>query len=101
MVYGIESGTKVLTEWGFEITAVNIDSKYHPDICCDVMNWEFTRLPRRAYNVITMSPPRTGSSKAKTFDTRNKLGAIAVVKRAFGNNSIFSAIKVARDSSLF
>jgi len=29
---GIGSATKVLTEWGSEVTSVDIDPKYHPDI---------------------------------------------------------------------
>jgi len=56
---GIGSATKVLTEWGFEVTSVDIDPKYHPDICCDVMTWGFPRLPRRGFGVITMNPPCT------------------------------------------
>jgi len=56
---------------------VNIDPKYHPDICCDVMTCEYSQLPRRAFDVFTMSPPCTEVSKDKTVGTRDLVGAIA------------------------
>jgi len=61
---------------------VDIDPKYHPDIWCDVMTWEYTRLPRRLFDVITMSPPCTEFYQAKTVGTRDLVGAISVVKKA-------------------
>jgi len=33
MFCGIGSATRMLTECGFEITSVDNDPKYHPDIC--------------------------------------------------------------------
>jgi len=61
---------------------VEVDPKYHPDICCDVMTWEYTRLPCSVFDVNTMSPPCTEFSKAKAVGTRDLVGAIAVVKKA-------------------
>jgi len=42
---------------------VEINPNYHPDIGCDVMTWEYIRLPPRAYDVIATSPPCTKFSK--------------------------------------
>jgi len=78
---GIGSATRVLTECGFEFTSLDIDPNYYPVFCCDVMTLEYTRLPRSVFDVITMSPPCTKLSKAKTVVTLDLVGAIAVIQK--------------------
>jgi len=68
---------------------VDIEPKHHPDIWCDVMTWEYTRLPRRLFDVITMSPPCTEFSKAKTIGTIDLSGTISVLKKLWEQFDIF------------
>jgi len=68
---------------------VDINPKFHPDICCDVMTWEYTRLPRRVFDGITMISPCTEFYKAKTVGTRDLVGAIALAKKALEINQYF------------
>jgi len=63
---------------------VEIDPKYDPDICFNVINWENTRLLRRVFVAITMSTPCSVFSKAQTVWARELLCAIAVVKKVLG-----------------
>ena len=64
---------------GFEVVTVERDPAWHPDICVDVLKWEFCRLPRGQFQVIFASPPCTEYSKALTTRPRDLQAAHALV----------------------
>lgn len=73
----------MLKEWGFGVSSADNYPIYQLDIWCDAMTWKFTPLPRRPFYVITMIPPCTELSNAKTVGTRELVGSIAVAKRSW------------------
>ena len=67
---GTKSVSKVWKEHGHEALTLDIDPKCSPDICTDIMSWEYTDFSLEEPDVIWCSPPCThysiARSKAKT-----------------------------------
>jgi hypothetical protein len=67
---GTKSVSKVWKEHGHEALTLDIDPKCSPDICTDIMSWEYTDFSLEDPDVIWCSPPCThysiARSKAKT-----------------------------------
>ena len=42
---GTKSVARVLETMGFEVVTVDKDPAWHPDICVDVLQWEFWQVP--------------------------------------------------------
>ena len=63
---GTKSVVRVLETIGFEVVTVDKDPAWHPDICVDVLQWEFWQLPRGQFQVIFASPPCTEYNQALT-----------------------------------
>ena len=70
---------RVLETMGFEVVTVDKDPAWHPDICIDVLQWEFWQLPRGQFQVIFVSPPSTEYIQALTTRPRDLQAADALV----------------------
>ena len=80
---GTKSVSKVWKEHGHEALTLDIDPKCSPDICTDIMSWEYTDFRLEDPDVIWCSPPCThysiASTNAKT--PRDLIGSDAMVQR--------------------
>jgi len=54
---GTKSVGKVASELGWEVVSVDISNKYKPDICEDVLKWDYTVFPKGHFDFIWASPP--------------------------------------------
>ena len=63
---GTKSVSNVWRENGHEILTLDIDPKCEPDICQDIMTWEYTDFGLDDPDVIWCSPPCTMYSIART-----------------------------------
>ena len=79
---GTKSVSKVFRVRGWEVVSLDLLSKFQPDICCDVLRWDFTQYPRGHFDFVWASPPCTEFSKAKTTGVRDLEGANRLVARA-------------------
>lgn len=46
--------TKSHPDW--EITSLDIQKKFNPDICCDIMDWDYKQFPVHHFDIIWASP---------------------------------------------
>ena len=54
---GTGSISKYFSQYDFiEVISLDIEKKYNPTICEDIMNWDYTIYPRDYFDLITMSP---------------------------------------------
>ena len=80
---GTKSVSNVWKENGHETLTLDIDPKCMPDVCIDIMSWEYTDFSLEPPDVIWCSPPCThysiASTNAKT--PRDLEGSDATVQR--------------------
>ena len=68
---GTGSVADIFQSRGYEVTTVDIDPKYQPDIQMDMLEWEYHHTFKPGYfDVITCSPPCTEFSVAMTRRSR-------------------------------
>ena len=63
---GTKSFRKVANNLGHEVISVDLESKFEPDILTDILEWDYTTLPRDSFDVIWASPPCVFFSRART-----------------------------------
>ena len=80
---GTGSVSNVWREHGHEALTLDIDPKCSPDICTDIMSWEYTDFSLEDPDAIWCSPPCTHYSIARTNakTPRDLEGADAIVQR--------------------
>jgi site-specific DNA-cytosine methylase len=80
---GTGSVTKALHKLKMNsIVTLDVDPKFEPDICVDVLKWNYKRdFPEKYFDVIWASPPCTEYSRAKTIGVRDLRLADSLVKR--------------------
>ena len=76
---GTQSVGKVARELGFEV--ISLDRDMDADIKTDIMNWDYTQLDPKEFDVIWASPPCTEYSRAKTTGVRDIEGANKIVQQ--------------------
>ena len=77
---GTQSVGKVARELGLEV--VSLDRDMPADIQGDIVDWDYTTLPKKHFDIIWGSPPCTEYSRAKTTGVRETLrGLILIVQR--------------------
>jgi len=80
---GTKSVSNVWREHGHQVMTLDIDPKCSPDICTDIMSWEFTDFSLEPPDFIWCSPPcqqySIARTKAKT--PRDLQGSDAIVQR--------------------
>ena len=70
-----------LAKRGYQVTSLDLNKKFSPDICCDILKWDATVFPPGHFELITASPPCTEYSIAKTVGVRKLWHADELVKR--------------------
>jgi len=76
---GTQSVGKVARELGFEV--ISLDRDMDADIKTDIMDWDYTQLDPKEFDVIWASPPCTEYSRAKTTGVRDIEGANKIVQQ--------------------
>ena len=80
---GTKSVSNVWKENGHETLTLDIDPKCMPDICTDIMSWEYTDFSLEPPDFIWCSPPCTHYSIARTKakTPRDLIGSDAIVQK--------------------
>ena len=80
---GTKSVSNVWKENGHETLTLDIDPKCMPDICTDLMTWEYTDFSLEPPDFIWCSPPCTHYSRARTKakTPRDLEGSDAIVQK--------------------
>ena len=79
---GTKSVSNVWREAGHQTLTLDIDPKCSPDICTDIMSWEYTDFSLEPPDFIWCSPPCTHYSIARTRGgPRDLEGSDAIVQR--------------------
>ena len=63
---GTGSISKIMRERGWETVTLDADPKAHPDILCDIREWDFTEFPRNYFDFCWASPVCTHYSICRT-----------------------------------
>ena len=82
---GTGSVKKALEARGWTVIAVDLETKFNPDVAADIGTWDFRKtLPRSKWNfdLIAASPPCTEYSSAMTRRPRRMLEADGLVRRS-------------------
>ena len=53
---GTGSISTYFAETEHEVTSLDILAKFEPDICCDIMDWNYQALPKKSFDIIWASP---------------------------------------------
>jgi hypothetical protein len=78
---GTQSLRKTLGS-GYDVTSVDIRPGSNPDICADLLTWNYKQfLKPGQFDVVWASPPCTEYSQAKTVGHRDITGSNELVKR--------------------
>jgi hypothetical protein len=82
MFCGRKSAARILQEHGYEVLTLDNDPKRQPDICIDVLKWDFrSQFPPDHFQLIVACPPCTEYSAAMTRRARQMDKADEVVRR--------------------
>lgn len=60
-------GNKSISKWalGYEVISIDIDKRWSPTHCVDILKWDYQQYPPNYFDVIWASPPCTTFSTAK------------------------------------
>ena len=56
---GTKSVRRVAKEMGWEVISLDIDPKFKPDICVDILDFNYTIFPPGSFDLVHASPPCT------------------------------------------
>ena len=62
---------RTLENFGFEITSLDSDKNCKPDLCTDILDWDYKKLPHGHFRLIAAGIPCTEYSQAKTTAERD------------------------------
>ena len=54
---GTGSVGKVAREMGHEVVSLDISNKYKPDICMDILDFDYKQWPSGSFDLVWASPP--------------------------------------------
>jgi len=63
---GTGSMARAFRELGWETLTVDLNARMAPDVCCDVIEWDYRQFPRDHFDFVHASPPCTEYSRART-----------------------------------
>ena len=79
---GTQSVGKGFKRRGHQVLSLDLDPKSHPDICTDILAFDYQAFEPGAFDVVWASPPCTQYSKARTTGPPRDLeGADKIVQR--------------------
>ena len=82
MFSGTQSVANAMRDLGFEVTTVDSDGSTQPDICQDVLDWDFHVFQPGTFDVIFACVPCKEYSRALTTRCQDLLSADLVASRA-------------------
>lgn len=66
---GTKSISKVFEKNGWECITLDIDPRWNPTICCDILTWDYkSAYPPGYFDMVHSSPPCTTFSSARWFN---------------------------------
>jgi site-specific DNA-cytosine methylase len=78
---GTKSISKALDTFD-TVLSIDILQKFNPDVCIDILDWDYKQYSPKYFDAVWASPPCTQYSVAKTRGIRDIEGANAIVQRA-------------------
>ena len=79
---GTGSVAKQLREMGYEVITLDVNQNKNPDICIDVLQWDYKKdFPKGHFRVIAAGPPCEEYSTAKTRQPRDFEKADKIVEK--------------------
>ena len=78
---GTGSVGTVFAENGYEVTSLDIERKFNPTLCGNVLEWNYQEYPRGYFSVIAAGVPCQEYSQAKTVGKRNMEAADQLVRK--------------------
>ncbi len=80
---GTGSVGRVFAQHGYDVTTLDLEKCFQPDIVADIMTWDYqAAFPPGHFEVIAVGCPCTEFSSALTTRPRNLEAANAIVKRS-------------------
>jgi hypothetical protein len=79
---GTGSVGKVFEAAGWEVISVDVEAKFEPTLCVDVLKWDYWQYPPGHFDYVHLSPPCTEYSKAMTKRPRNLALGDSLVDKA-------------------
>lgn len=77
---GTKSFSNIAKEF-YNTCTLDLNANCNPDICVDILNWDYSKIPQNHYRIIWASPPCTEFSLAKTIGKRDLKLASKIVRR--------------------
>ena len=72
---------------GYGVVSLDINRNNHPDICENILEWDFKNaFPKKYFQVIAAGPPCEEYSVAKTVQARDFEKADKIIEKNVGNN---------------
>ena len=78
---GTGSITKAFRSLGHSVDSLDLDPRFQPTICVNVLDWEYKQLPRGRYDAIWASCPCENYSIARSTAPRDLMLADSLVVR--------------------
>ena len=79
---GRKSAARALQKLGFRVITLDSDPARDPDICCDIMQWDYKAMyPPEYFDLVVACPPCTEYSLALTSRARDLDKADAIVRK--------------------
>ena len=63
---GTKSVSKIAKSLGWETISLDIDPKFNPDFCMDIMDFDYTQFPKNHFSFVWASPDCIAYSVART-----------------------------------
>ena len=81
MFSGTGSISKAFRASGHEVYSLDLDPKFGPTFCVNILDWEYKQFPRGHYDVIWASCPCENYSIARSTAVRDIVLADSLVRR--------------------
>ena len=78
---GTRSVSKVAKTLGWETVSLDMDPKYNPDLCMDILNFNEAQYPRDDFDFVWASPDCQAYSSARTTATIDRETAMELSDR--------------------
>ena len=78
---GTKSISKIAKGLGWETVSLDIDPKYSPDLCMDILKFDETQYPRNQFDFVWASPDCRAYSSARTTATIDRETAMELSDR--------------------
>lgn len=78
---GTKSFSNACIPFGFECVTVDVDPTFKPNVCVNILEWDYRLYAQNSFHIIWASPPCTEYSRALTTRARNLGLADSIVSK--------------------